>query len=64
MIVDAIADARIDAGVTVPGRFTLRVERDLRGQWVSAATTAGYYIVDFEVPDVGTSEISEPRLVE
>lgn len=49
---------------TVPGRFTLRVERDLRGQWVSAATTAGYYIVDPEAPDVGTSEISEPRRVE
>jgi hypothetical protein len=49
---------------TVPGRFTLRVPRDLRGQWVSAATTAGYYIVDFEAPEPGTSEISEPRLVE
>jgi hypothetical protein len=54
----------IDA-VTVRGgeTFTLRVPRDLRGQWVSAATFA-VYVYGWDDLATGTSEVSEPRLVE
>jgi Right handed beta helix region len=43
--------------------FTLRVPRDLRGQWVSAATFA-IYIYNWDDAAPGTSEVGLPRLVE
>lgn len=43
--------------------FTFRIPRDLRGQWVSAATFA-IYIYNWDDAASGTSEIGEPRLVQ
>ncbi|HEY0155942.1 MAG TPA: right-handed parallel beta-helix repeat-containing protein [Thermoanaerobaculia bacterium] len=43
--------------------FTLRVPRDLRGQWVSAATF-GMYVYGWDSVTTATSEVGELRLVE
>ncbi|HEY0155940.1 MAG TPA: right-handed parallel beta-helix repeat-containing protein [Thermoanaerobaculia bacterium] len=43
--------------------YTLRVPRDLRGQWVSAGTFS-IYIFNWDDQAPGTSEIGLPRLVE
>jgi hypothetical protein len=43
--------------------FTMRVERDLRGQFVSASEFA-YLIYLWEDPAPGTSEVGVPRLVQ
>jgi hypothetical protein len=53
----------VDA-ITVRGSetFTLRVPRDLRGQWVSAATFA-VYVHGWDDIVTGTSEVGEPRFV-
>jgi hypothetical protein len=52
-----------DASVRGGETFTLRVPRDLRGQWVSAATFV-MYIYNWDDKAPGTSEAGVPRLVE
>jgi hypothetical protein len=44
-------------------KATLRIARDLRGQWVSAAIESGY-ILNLDDAQPATSEISEPVLVQ
>jgi hypothetical protein len=42
---------------------TIRIPRDLRGQWVSAATEAAF-IYDFDEAASTTSEVGEPVQVQ
>lgn len=43
--------------------FVLRVPRDLRGMWVNAATYS-MYVINWDDPAPGTSELGVPRQVE
>jgi hypothetical protein len=50
-------------GLVIDGMFTARVERDLRGLWVRAATLQTF-IFNWDDPATGTSELSAPLPVE
>jgi len=48
---------------TTAGTLTLRVDRDLRGRWITASEYSTW-IYDFDHAAQGTSEVGPPRIVE
>lgn len=60
---ELIATVPVDFSSFPGGRFTVSVERDLRGYFVSAATHL-YLIYSWDDPAPGTSELSASRLVQ